>query len=186
VTISVYTGSRVWQGLPKIGPAKKTRVEFGPGLYFTTSGETARTYAKGQRTVLRVELDPKLTWLEEAIVPLDVVKRWVKGRPGLRRKKEILRDLDTNAWRTAERIGEGNIRADVLVNLMVNYRSITGPHGPALAEFLVDLGISASHVDRFGEDWIILFDPRKVISWRQYDPNDPWDLPRVKRTSRPT
>ena len=55
--------------------------------------------------------------------------------------------------------------------------------GPA---WISDAQGVASHVSRYGEDWVVLFDPRKVVSWRQYDPNDPWDLPRVKRTSRPS
>jgi len=186
MTISVYTGTRVWQGRPKIGPARKTRVEFGPGLYFTTSRETARTYAKGQRTVLRVELDPSIVWLEDAIVPTDAVFRWVQAQRGLRKRKEIVRDLFKNDLRTAPRIGGGNVQAMVLVNLMVNYNAITGPHGPALAEFLVSLGIGASHVSRYGEDWVVVFDPSKVLSWREVDVSDPWDLPRVKRTSRPS
>lgn len=186
MTISVYTGSQVWEGRPKIGPSQKGRVEYGPGIYFTTSRTTAQKYGKGSRTILRVELDPSLTWLEDAIVPTETLVYWVGTRRGLRKKQQIIDDIVRNADRSAARIGKGASRADVLVNLMVNHEALTGGHGPALAEFLVSLGISASHVRHGDEDWIVLFDPSKVVSWRRIaEGGDPWELPRVKRTSRP-
>jgi hypothetical protein len=182
VTISVYTGSQVWEGRPRIG-AKRGRVAEGPGLYFTTSREVARTYAKGRRTLLRVELDPSLVWLEDALVPTDVVVRWVEQQRGMRAKKQIIADILRNADRLREK-HPGMVRANVLLNLMVNYEVASGDRGIALAEFFTSLGISASHVSKFDEDWIVLFDPSKVVSWRLATTDDPWDMPRLKRTSR--
>jgi len=184
MTISVYTGSKVWDGPPRIGPSKKGHVEHGPGLYFTTSSEVARTYAKGQRTILRVELETPLRWLEDAVVPTTALVYWVGSRRGLRKKQAIIDDLMRSERRTEERLGAGMSYAAPLVNLMVNYEVITGDHGPALAEYLVSLGIDASHVRR-GDTWVVLFNPAKVISWRKVRTDDPWDLPEVKRTSRP-
>jgi hypothetical protein len=109
---------------------------------------------------------------------------WVEEQRGLRKKREIISDIERNAARTAGRLGEGMVPAYVLVNLMVNYEAISGSHGPALAEFLVSLGIDASHVQRGLDTWIVLFNPAKVISWRKVRTDDPWDLPTVKRTSR--
>lgn len=184
-SIVVYTGTQVWEGRPYVKESRKGRSEYGPGLYFTTSLQTARKYAKGRGTVLRVEIDPSLTWLEDAIVPTELLVRWVAAQRGLRHKKEIISDISGNATRTASRIStpaELNSYASVLVNLMVNYEAITGHHGPALAEFLADLGIGASHVRVNGgnEDWVVLFDPTKVISWRRVGPDDAEDLPRVR------
>lgn len=177
--IVVYTGTQVWEGRPEIRASRKGRTEHGPGLYFTTSLQTARKYAKGRGTVLRVEIDPSFTWLEGATAPLAVLVDWVRGRRGLRRKEEIESDL----WERAGRgLAPGLGRVSALVNLMINYEAITGAHGPALAEFLADLGIGASHVRVSGgnEDWVVLFDPTKVISWRRVGPDDAEELPRVR------
>jgi hypothetical protein len=180
----VYTGTQVWEGRPEIRKSRKGRAEHGPGLYFTTRLQTARKYAKGRGPVLRVEISPDLTWLEDAIVPTELLLRWVAAQRGLRHKKEIISDISNNATRTAARIStpsELNSYAEVLVNLMVNYDVLTGSHGPALAEFLVAMGISASHVRMSGnEEWVVLFDPTKVLSWRRVGPDDAEDLPSVR------
>lgn len=178
--IEVYTGTQVWTGRPTIRPAKKGRVEHGPGLYFTTSLATALKYAKGRGTVLRVEIDPDFTWLEDAIAPIGTLVDWVQSRRGLRRKREIESDLLERAGRG---LAPGMGRVSALVNLMVNYEAITGDHGPALAQFLADLGIGASHVNRSGgEEWIVVFDPTKVLRWEKarVDPETPYMLPRVR------
>lgn len=182
----VYTGTQVWEGRPEIRASRKGRTEHGPGLYFTTSLQTARKYAKGRGTVLRVEIDPSFTWLEDAIAPTELLVRWVRAQRGLRHKQEIISDISGNATRTFDRIStsrELNSYVSVLVNLMVNYEALSGAHGPALAEFLANLGIGASHVRASGgnEDWVVLFDPTKVISWRRVTPDDDEMLPSVRQ-----
>lgn len=174
----VYTGTQVWEGRPYIKESRKGHSEHGPGLYFTTKLQTARKYAKGRGTVLRVEIDPAFLWLEDAEAPIETLVTWVEGRRGLRKKREIVQDIVDRAGRG---LAPGMGRVATLVNLMVNYEAITGPHGPALAEFLASLGIGASHVRMSGnEEWLVLFDPSKVISWRRVGPEDIEDLPRVR------
>ena len=82
----VYTGTQVWEGRPYIKESRKGHSEHGPGLYFTTKLQTARKYAKGRGTVLRVEIDPRFTWLEDAKIPLVMAADWVTERRGLRHK----------------------------------------------------------------------------------------------------
>lgn len=179
----VYTGTRVWEGRPEIRESRKGRVEHGPGLYFTTSLQTARKYAKGRGTVLRVEIDPTFVWLEDATAPIEDLVEWVAGRRGLRKKLEITDDLLTRAGR-GRGLAPGMGRVATLVNLMVNYEAITGSHGPALAEFLASLGIAASHTRMSGnEDWVVLFDPSKILSWRHVEPGDTEMLPSVRQRS---
>jgi len=175
----VYTGTQVWEGRPEIRKSRKGRVEHGPGLYFTTRLQTAQKYAKGRGTVLRVEIDPRFLWLEDAKAPMEVLIGWVLNRSGLRKKKEIIEDLLARAGRG---LAPGMARVSALVNLMVHYEAITGAHGPALAEFLASLGIGASHVRMDGgEEWVVLFDPTKVLSWRRVAPDDEDLLPSVRR-----
>jgi len=176
--IVVYTGTEPWRGRPEIRESRKGRVEHGPGIYFTTSWQTARKYGKGSRTVLRVEIDPDFVWLEDAVTSMETLVGWVESRRGLRHKREIVDDLIERAGRGLE---PGYARVSALVNLMVNYEAITGAHGPALARFLVDLGIGASHVRQSNEDWVVLFDPRRVISWRKFEEGDEFQLPLIER-----
>lgn len=179
----VYTGTQVWEGRPYIKESREGHSEHGPGLYFTTRLQTARKYAKGRGTVLRVEIDPRFTWLEDATAPTELLGRWLHGRRGLRKRHEIWTDL---VHRGERGLPLGTARVAVLVNLMVNYEAITGSHGPALAEFLAALGIGASHVKMSGgEEWIVLFDPSKVLSWRRVGPDDAEDLPSVLRRHVP-
>ena len=183
--IVVYTGTAVWDGPPEIRDTKKGRAEHGPGLYFTTSLETARRYAKGRGTVLRVEISPSIRWLEGAVAPVERMVEWVESRRGLRKKREIVQDLRTRSGGRGVAPGMG--RVEVLVNLMVNYEAISGSHGPSLAEFLVSLGIGASLVDppwgtrtANDEQWLVLFDPEKVLGWRRIQRDDPSELPSIR------
>lgn len=175
----VYTGTQVWVGRPEIRASRKGRTEHGPGIYFTTRLQTARKYAKGRGTVLRVEIDPSFTWLEDAIVPLPALTEWVEREPRLRHRAEILQDLHERAGRG---LAPGEARAASLLNLLVHYDALTGSHGPSFAEHLARMGIGASHVRQSGEDWVVLFDPSKVLpSWRRVEPGDAEDLPSIRR-----
>ena len=186
--IVVYTGAQVWQGRPEIRPSRKGRVEHGPGIYFTTSLETAKKYARGRGTVLRVEIDPNFVWLEDAIAPKADLIEWVRNQRGLRHKAEIIRDI-------AERGGRGladdrMARVSTLVNLTRHYEAITGEHGPALARFLASMGIGADLVTpplfgrRGDEQWLVLFDPSKVLGWERVGKQADFDLPRIRKNSR--
>lgn len=182
----LYTGAQVWEGPPQIRPSRKGRYEHGPGLYFTTSLETARKYAKGRGAVLRVEVKPDFTWLEDAVLPVEDLLSWVRDQPRLRRRAEIADDLLRSSRRLESRLGPGMARAETLVNLGVNHEALAGEAGPSLAEFLAERGIGGALVRRSGgrdEDWVVLFDPSKVVSWRKVSPDErEWDLPRVSRS----
>jgi len=166
--IVLWHGSRAWSGPPEVRPAKGSRVEHGPGLYLTTSYETARRYARGGGSVMRFEIDPDIRWLENESLPLADAERFLVGRPRLRKRDETIADLRRVAARMTARLGGDRVPAAALLNLMVNYESLTGDHGPALAEFLVSHGIGASLANELsGEDWVLLFDPRKIRSYRK-------------------
>lgn len=176
--IVVYTGTQPWVGPPEIRPSRKGRAEHGPGIYFTTHLRTARKYAKGRGAVLRVEIDPSFIWLEQAVAPIVVLVGWVQEQRGLRHKREIIADLIERGGRG---VGPGEARVASLVNLMVNYEAITGSHGPALAAFLVSLNIGASHVTQSdNEEWVVLFDPSKILRWERVGENAAWELPSVR------
>lgn len=181
----LYTGAQVWEGPPKVRPSRKGRYEHGPGIYLTTGLETARKYAKGRGAVLRVEVDSDFVWLQDAVLPTETLVDWVMSQSRLKHRREIVEDLDRAAKRVEDRLGEGMSWVETLVNLTVNREALSGDAGPSLAEFLSDHGIGASLVTNAigrGEDWVVLFDPSKVITWERVGPNEStWDLPRVRR-----
>ena len=113
-----WHGARAWGGAPAVRGARKGRAEHGPGIYLTTSRETAQRYSKGGGVVMRVEVAPSLRWLELATLPLDESLAFVAAVPRLgSRRARLLADLHRLAARDVAR---GGVAASALVNLMVN------------------------------------------------------------------
>lgn len=187
--IVLWHGAHRWQAPPEVRPAAPTSSEHGPGIYMTTSSETAREFAKGGGSLVRFELDPNLTLIEDVWIPLDDALDFVRSRSRLRRRRELEEDLRRVAARYRQgQIARGTYRgtgpltmpASVLVNLFVNYRLITGAHGPALARFLVERGADADVVTRGTDDWLVLFNPKKIQNWRVVPYGQSEDAPRLR------
>lgn len=158
-------------------PAGKMKSEMGSGLYLTTSYETAKKYAKGGGTVLRFFLDPDLTFANNSRVSFEAASTFIDGIPRLRHKAEIQGDLQ----RAADRVG-GDPFAYMLENLMHNHGALTGEKGPMLARFLVEQGIDASLVPHGDEDWLVLYNLDKILSYEKVPKKEVvWDLPRIRR-----
>ncbi len=163
--IVLWHGARAWEGPPSIREARKGRTEAGPGLYLTTSYETATKYAKGGGKILRFELEPALHWLEGTAVPMaDAVELLGRLRMNAGVRKMIAERLRESAERIAGRIPQGAVMAAWVVNNLVNSDALSGANGPAVARWLVAHDIHASlHHAKSDEDWVILFDPSKVL-----------------------
>ncbi len=173
----LWHGSQRWEGPPEIRPHRGGQSEHGPGIYTTTSSATARKYAKGGGTIVRFEVDPNLGWLENTRVPAEDMIRFAQEEPRLRHRAKIVSDIERNAART----GTPDIWAGVLNNLMVNYEVLTGEHGPNLARFFVEHGIDASHVTQGDEDWVVLFNPARILAWCRVAAGETEDAPRLAR-----
>ena len=176
-----YHGAQRWEGTPSIVAHRKGHAEHGAGIYLTTSWTTASNYAKGGGSVYRFEVSPDLGWLEDARLPVAETVRWVKSLPRLKGKADIVATLE----RVAGRVGP-SIPAETLVVAFVNFGASAGQHGPSLAEYLVAHGIDVSHVSRSGEDWVVVFNPTKVLRVTRVPARDMgegfvYDLPRVTR-----
>jgi len=188
--VVLYHGAQRWEGAPEIVAHRKGHAEHGPGIYLTTSHETAARYAKGGGSVYRMELRPGVRWLQDAKLDKGPTVRWVKGLPRLRGKEQIVTGLE----RVAARMGD-TFPAEILVNQFVNAGASSGQHGPALAAFLVAHGIDASLTSpplfggsggAHGEDWVVVFNPEILrsitkVSAREVGKQAPFDLPRVTR-----
>jgi hypothetical protein len=182
--ILVYHGGR-WEGTPEVQRGRAKRTEHGPGIYFTTALETARKYAKGGGTVKRATIAPNLRWIGDAKIPLAEAVGFVRSQPRMKNKAAVIADLERNA----ARLRSDTIDADVLVNLGVNHDALVGDASPAMARFLVDHGVDASLARMSGnagadEDWLVIFNPRVILSVEEIGKNAPWDLPLVRSRVR--
>ena len=179
---TLYHGSHNWSGPPTHGPGTKKTREHGPGLYLTTSYDTARRYAKGGGTVLVFALSTEIGWMRNAMLPLADATAFITGLPRLRRRADLLADL----VRVAGRFDGTRVPASSLVNLMVNYEVLTGAISPATAGFLAGRGIDADLVNPSAkEDWVVLFNLAKIRSVTPATPamverSGAWDLPLLR------
>lgn len=162
--IQLWHGAHNWQGPPQVRGARKGHAEAGPGLYLTTSYQTARKYARGGGATLRVTLDADLGWLEDATLSLADAVAFVQALRRCGQRTALVRDLRAYAVRLAPRLGGDTIHASALVNLAVNADAAHGDNGVLLAGFLVEHGIDASlHLATSTEDWVVVFNPKKIL-----------------------
>jgi len=173
--IVMWHGAHRWEGPPEIRALRQGHAEHGPGIYMTTSVDTARKYAKGGGSLIRFEVDRDLVLLEDVRLPVSEMIAFVKERPRLKHKSEIMADLE----RAHERM-KGPVHADVLNNLFVNYRVSVGAHGPELARFFVEHSIDASAVYQGQDDWLVLFNPKRIQTWKVVPAGKAEDAPRLR------
>jgi hypothetical protein len=177
--IVLYHGAQRWQGPPRLQPAGKNKSEMGSGLYLTTSYATARKYAKGGGVIMRFFLSPDLTFANNTKVSLLAAKGFLRSLPRLRGRDAVLADLEKGA----ERVG-GEPFAYMLENLMLFHGGLKGDKGPALASFLVEQGIDASLVSHSAEDWVVLYNLDKILSYGRVSPEEAdYDRPRIRLPS---
>lgn len=188
-SIVMWHGAHRWEGPPEVRTKTPTSAEHGPGIYMTTSVDSAREYAKGGGVLVRFEIDPAIRLLEDVQLQLGDAVEFVRSRPRLKHRGMIVSDLEANAERMRPReirLGRASaespltIWAEVLLNLFVNYRVIAGEQGPALARFLVSQGVDASVVKRGSDDWLVLFNPDRIRNWKIVPAGKAEDAPRFR------
>jgi len=177
--IKLYHGGSLWQSEgPTIFPSKKGRYEHGVGIYLTTKYETARKYAKGNKVVLAVYVDPNFVKIEQVKLPASDIISFIKSVPKMKNKKEIINAIMNYESRTNE-----PVPLNVLNNLVVNFEAGSGNAGILINKFFVLNGVDAEVANFSGEDWLIVFDTSIIKKWEKVSPStlnlQDYDLPRI-------
>lgn len=177
-TFQMYHGGGRWSTAPEIRPSKGGRYEGGVGIYFTNNYETARKYAKGGKVVQLVNIRSNFRKLKDVKLELSEIIQFITDLYGLRKKKEIISDLN----RYSERTGRTEISLEILNNLIVNHEAGAGEVGTEIAKFFASKGADASVQDQSGdEQWLIVFNPKIIASYDVVDPKkvQDWMLPEI-------
>ena len=154
----MWHGGRM-DGSVEVQTPRKGRYEAGPGIYLTTRYETARRYAKGGGSTFLVSLKPNLRFSEDVSIPLQSGIDFAQKYLGTK-KKNIIADLKANC----DRHNLETFRANILINLVVNYEAGSGRAGLALAKFLSDNGVDGSLENMSGaEQWVVICNPSAIL-----------------------
>lgn len=137
---------------------KSKQMEYGPGLYLTTYYSTASKYAKGGGKTYLVTFARGNEISEITLVLTEVISFLKSHR--FQRKAELIKYIE-GKYPTG-------IPALHMLNLMINFESITPTTSVAVRQFLVDQGVDY-HVSHnyggFGDQTIVvIFDPSIIKS----------------------
>jgi hypothetical protein len=168
-TFRMYHGGKRWSRIPtEILGSKEGRYEAGPGIYMTNDYYIARRYAKGSRVVHLVDIDRNFTPLDKVHILLSELIEFVKNCGGMRHKAEIIDALKKNA----ERMRSDTVGADILNNLIVNFRSGAGKVGIAVANYFISKGGDSKIEKQSGDEMcLIIFRPNIIKKVSVIDPS---------------
>lgn len=113
-------------------------------------------------------IDGSLRLLENLRIKPDAMLAAVKSIPRLRAKQAILDDI---GW-CAERSKSDTIGLNTVINLAAHHKALSGAAAVAISEFVASQGADASLYERSGEDWLIVFNPKIVVSSQAVRSND--------------
>jgi hypothetical protein len=164
--IVMWHGSRRWEGHPEIRAAKKGQYECGPGIYCTTSLNTASKYSRGGGRIMRFTLDPDTTWLEDVKVPFEDAVSFIEGSRHIHKRRILADDIRLVFDRREHVRTSGMIPLHYVVNLAINHECLSGQAAPEMAAWLAENGAQASLYKRsVNDDWVVVFDPRVIQSF---------------------
>lgn len=137
----------------------KSRYEYGPGLYLTTSYALAKDYAKGNRKLYMVNVTEGKD-ISDSRLSEEAVKTFILGNVATSRRKDILQQV--MKWSR----GEEGISAEVFLNIMLNESALKASSVHLLREFLVNSGVDY-HITgniRHNGDMMVLFNMKKIVN----------------------
>jgi len=179
-----HGGSSLFNTEPKIMDTKKGRYEYGPGIYLTTSYDTARKYAKGNKVVHLVEIKAN-----KIVLPIDIKIELTdtieliskKISMSSKNREKMISDLK----RSFEQ--RQYLTANTVISLLVNNEVLKGSAGPKVSEWLSHMGVTADFNQMSNEEWLIVFNPAiisssSIVPVKQVGSIEfPYDLPLVSK-----
>ena len=173
--IKLYHGGQLWDK-PQILPPKNNRYEGGVGIYLTTSYETARKYAKGNKIVLAVYIQPDFKLIQNVLIKPQIIIDFLKSIK-IKNKQNIIQDITNYQHKTQKNL----IPLSVLNNLILNYQAASGQTGILINQFITQNGADAEIDKKYNEDWLIVFNTNIIKHWEKVDPKTikDFDLPRI-------
>lgn len=173
-TLTLWHGGNLDEAYDETTAHRKGRWEFGPGLYLTTHYSTAQRYSKGGRKLYRITITQG-NEASKTPIPFEDAVQFIKTYAIRSKQREVLAYL--------ERYRERGLKANVLINLMVNMDALRSSNTGRLRTFLVDHGVDYEIVDNafgWGERMVVLFNMAKIVKKevvRAKDRIDDYDLP---------
>ena len=131
-------------------------------------------------------IDGSFRLLENLRIKPDIMLAAVRSIPRLRAKQAILDDI---GW-CAERSKSNTIGLNTVINLAAHHRALSGAPAVAISEFVASHGADASLYERSGEDWLVVFNTKIILSSTVVRSNDVdvtmFSLSRVREAMAPT
>ena len=151
---------------------------YGPGFYMTTSYWTAREYRGGNGFVYRITFDGRVRWADDVRLTRAEVARFLAEIPKLKRRDDVMEDLDVSFGRT----NDGKVSMVNVLNVLSNNGSYGASVAEAVAAAVVAAGCDASLIEGANgsdEDWVVLHNTTLVLKVEKLDGPEP-DLLRLR------
>lgn len=145
----------------------KSRYEYGPGLYLTTSYELAKDYAKGSRKLYMVTVENGND-ISDCSIKRDAIDEFVYMNVISSKKKLVKEALDR--WTR----NDGMVSADIFLNIMLNESAVKPTNAGKIRTFLVESGVDY-HVTgniRYNGEMMVLFNMKKIVKVQRVLPTD--------------
>lgn len=145
----------------------KSRYEYGPGLYLTTSFELAKDYAKGSRKLYMVTVKNGKD-ISDSTIHRQLIDEFVYMNVIRSKRKLVKQHLDN--WTRSD----GSVSADIFLNIMLNESAVKPSNAGKIRTFLVESGVDY-HITgniRYNGEMMILFNMKKILKVQRVLPND--------------
>jgi len=146
---------------------KNGKYEYGPGLYIINHYGTAQKYAKGSRKMYMVTVENGND-INDAKISLDALNEFVDEYVIGSKRKAVKAGLEKYAK-------DGQVKAYMFNNMMVNEKAVKPSNTGAWREFLVSQGIDYEIVSNpfgWGEKMMVLYNMKKIKKIQQISPKD--------------
>lgn len=145
----------------EIKESKKGKFEHGAGFYLTTSYDTARKYARNSNQVWEIHLEDPVLLTGKDKLPLEDVLDFVHSQSRLKGKSRVFRDIEYSLEKSLDK---SNLSILTFLNILVDNQCLTGAYGVNFSKWLVTKGFDAVAIKQSQEDWLVVFNPKKITS----------------------